>query len=424
MNYKLYDLFSAGHPVVTDSRRVTRGAIFFALKGERFDGNAYAAAALADGAVAAVVDDSKTAVDERFILVPDVLKTLQALARHHRRQLAIPVLAITGSNGKTTTKELVSRVLSRRFAVSTTRGNLNNHIGVPLTLLSIPPGAEFAVVEMGANHRGEIASYCAVAEPDYGLITNIGKAHLEGFGGEAGIRLGKGELFDYLSRTGGTAFYLEESGALCEMAAGRTELTAYGYSTGALEVLPSENGLLTLRYRDRTIHTHLAGDYNRFNVAAALAVGEYFEVPPAEAIAAVESYVPDNFRSQRMETGRNILYLDAYNANPSSMTAALDNFSSVNEAGYRKVLILGDMLELGEYAGTEHRAILEKVVASGFDEVYLVGEVFSAAGGGKYNVFSRVEELTEYLKEHPVRQSIILIKGSRGIRLEELVPVL
>ena len=424
MNYKLYDLFSAGHPVVTDSRRVTRGAIFFALKGERFDGNAYAAAALADGAVAAVVDDSKTAVDERFILVPDVLKTLQALARYHRRQLAIPVLAITGSNGKTTTKELITKVLSQRFRVSATQGNLNNHIGVPLTLLSIPPGAEFAVVEMGANHRGEIASCCAVAEPDYGLITNIGKAHLEGFGGEAGIRLGKGELFDYLSRTGGTAFYPEESGALREMAAGRTELTACGYSTGALEVLPSENGLLTLRYRDRTIHTHLAGDYNRFNVAAALAVGEYFEVPPAEAIAAVESYVPDNFRSQRMETGRNILYLDAYNANPSSMTAALDNFSSVNEAGYRKVLILGDMLELGEYAGAEHRAILEKVVASGFDEVYLVGEVFSAAGGGKYNVFSRVEELTEYLKEHPVRQSIILIKGSRGIRLEELVPVL
>ncbi len=421
MIFKLYDLFAAGHPVVTDSRKVVPGAIFFALKGGNFDGNAYAADALEAGAAAAVVDDPQVAVDERFIVIPDVLKALQALARHHRRTLDIPVLAITGSNGKTTTKELIHRVLSTRFKVSATQGNLNNHIGVPLTLLAIAPGTEFAVVEMGANHRGEIAAYCAVAEPDYGLITNVGKAHLEGFGSEAGVRQGKGELFDYLARTDGTAFYLAESEALGEMAAARPGLTAYGYSADALTVMPSENGLLTLKYGNRLIHTQLAGDYNRFNVAAALAVGDYFEVDPAEAVAAVESYAPDNHRSQRIETERNILYLDAYNANPSSLAAALENFSSTDEPGYRKVLILGDMLELGAYAEAEHRAILEKIEELGFEEVYLVGEVFSALDK---NAFPTVGKLAEYLTQNPVTQSVILIKGSRGIRLEELVPVL
>ncbi len=425
MIYKLYDLFAAGHPVVTDSRKVVPGSIFFALRGDRFDGNAYAAAALEAGAAAAVADDPKAAGvepgDERYFVVQDVLRTLQALARHHRRELAIPVLAITGSNGKTTTKELIHRVLSTRFRVSATQGNLNNHIGVPLTLLSIPPGTEFAVVEMGANHRGEIASYCAVAEPDYGLITNVGKAHLEGFGGEEGVRAGKGELFDYLTRTDGTAFYLADNQALSEMAAARPGLAEYGYSADTLIVIPSKNGLLTLRYGEKLIRTNLAGDYNRFNVAAALAVGDYFEVDPAEAVAAVESYTPDNHRSQRIETQRNILYLDAYNANPSSLAAALDNFAAADEPGYRKVLILGDMLELGEYAEAEHRAILERAGALGFEEVYLVGERFLSLDK---NAFPTVGKLAEYLTQNPVTQSVILIKGSRGIRLEEIVPVL
>jgi UDP-N-acetylmuramoyl-tripeptide--D-alanyl-D-alanine ligase len=422
--FRVYDLFRSGHPVVTDSRKVTAGAIFFALRGENFDGNTYAAAAVEAGAAAAVVDDPKAAVDERFIVVPDTLKALQALARHYRRELAIPVLAITGSNGKTTTKELISRVLSRRFRVSATRGNLNNHIGVPLTLLAIPPDAEFAVVEMGANHRGEIASYCAVAEPDYGLITNIGKAHLEGFGGEAGIRAGKGELFDWLNDTGGSAFFLADSQPLNEMVAERAELKAYDYSADVLEVLPAENGLLTLRGGGRTIRTGLAGDYNRFNVAAALAVGEFFEVAPEAAIEAIESYVPDNNRSQRVVTARNILYLDAYNANPSSMMAALANFQDTHEPDYKKALILGDMLELGEYAEAEHCKILEQVKSLGFSELYLVGEQFSALGGQSYKTFPTVEKLAETLSAHPLSGRVILIKGSRGIGLEKITELL
>jgi UDP-N-acetylmuramoyl-tripeptide--D-alanyl-D-alanine ligase len=365
------------------------------------------------------------AVDERYWVESDVLGALQALARHHRRQLGIPVLAITGSNGKTTTKELLSRVLSQRFRVSTTKGNLNNHIGVPLTLLSMTPDTEFAVVEMGANHRGEIASYCAVAEPDYGLITNIGKAHLEGFGGEAGIRKGKGELFDYLSRTGGTAFYLAESDALNEMAAERPELTAYGFLAEALETVSSEGSLLNLRYGSRIIRTNLLGDYNRYNVAAALAVGEYFEVEPSEAVEAIESYVPDNNRSQRIKAGNNILYLDAYNANPSSMAAALENFAKTSEQGYEKALILGDMRELGPYAEEEHRKVIGLLREWGFTEVYLVGEVFLKMNDRNgYRSFADTAGLSAYLEQHPLKQHVILIKGSRGMQLESLVPVL
>ena len=424
MIYKLHDIYQAGHSVETDSRKVVPGVMFFALKGEHFDGNAYAARALEAGAVCAVVDDPKVAVDSRYYVVRDVLQALQAIARLHRRTLEIPVLAITGSNGKTTTKELVSRVLAKRFNVSTTKGNLNNHIGVPLTLLSIAPGTEFAVVEMGANHRGEIASYCAVAEPDYGLITNIGKAHLEGFGGETGIRKGKGELFDYLARTDGTAFYLSESEDLSEMAAERPGLTAYGFSSSVLDVLPAENSLLTLRYADRPIHTQLVGDYNRYNVAAALAIGEYFEIDTAAAIEAIGSYVPENNRSQRTITGRNTLYMDAYNANPSSMSAALDHFAGVEEPDCEKALILGDMRELGDYAEAEHRAILDKIRSHGFSRVYLTGPVFGSVGNGEYPAFPTATELAEFLREFPIQKCVVLIKGSRGIRLEEIIPLL
>ena len=422
MIYKLYDIYQGGHPVVTDSRKAVPGAMFFALKGGNFDGNAYAAAALDAGAVCAVVDDPKIAADNRYIVVPDVLKALQGMARLHRRSLEIPVLAVTGSNGKTTTKELVSRVLAKQFKVSATQGNLNNHIGVPLTLLSIEPGTEFAVVEMGANHRGEIASYCTVAEPDYGLITNIGKAHLEGFGGETGIRRGKGELFDWLARTGGTAFYPLESDALHEMAEERPDLTAYGFSVNALEAVPSGDNLLTINYDDRSIRTRLVGGYNISNVAAALAVGEYFEVDPAAAVEAIESYAPDNHRSQRIDTERNIVCMDAYNANPSSMAAALENFAGAEEVGYGKVLILGDMRELGDYAAGEHRMLLDRIETLGFKEVCLAGPLFEAANGGRFRAFPDAEALSEYLRQNPLYKRIILVKGSRGIGLETLLP--
>ena len=424
MIYELYDIYQAGHPVTTDSRRVAPGDLFFALKGGNFDGNAYAGLALDAGAVCAVVDDPQVAVDERYMVVPDVLKALQGMARLHRRSLEIPVLAITGSNGKTTTKELVSRVLAKRFQVSTTRGNLNNHIGVPLTLLSIEPGTEFAVIEMGANHLGEIASYCTIAEPDYGLITNIGKAHLEGFGSEVGIRRGKGELFEYLARTGGTAFYSAESEDLQQMAGDLPSLSAYAFSAEALEVLPEKDNLLTLDYGKTRIRTQLVGDYNKYNVAAALAIGEYFEVDPAAAVEAIESYAPDNNRSQRIETARNIVYLDAYNANPSSMSAALDNFRTISDPEREKVLILGDMRELGNYAAQEHRSLLDRIENSGIEKVYLAGPLFEKVNENRFKAFPDTKTLSEYLAEHPVDKSIILVKGSRGIGLEILLPLL
>jgi len=424
MHYKLYDIYQSGHPVTTDSRNVAPQSLFFALKGDRFDGNAYAAGALEAGASYAVVDDPKIAVDDRYILVPDTLKALQSIARLHRRNLDIPVLAITGSNGKTTTKELVSRVLGKRFKVSTTRGNLNNHIGVPLTLLSIEPGTEFAVVEMGANHQGEIASYCRIAEPDYGLITNIGKAHLEGFGGEPGIRQGKGELFDWLRRTEGIAFYPTDSQPLKEMVTIRPQLTAHGFSASALKKLPAQNNMLSLEYAGYPLHTHLAGDFNIHNIAAALAIGEYFEVDTADSISAIESYVPDNLRSQRIVTKHNILFMDAYNANPSSMSASLDYFSRIDEPGYKKMLILGDMRELGRYTEQEHRAVLHQIGRNGFTDVYLVGEQFQSVNDGLYKSFATVETLAEYLREHPVNKRVILIKGSRSIRLDEIEPFL
>ncbi|MCD8186713.1 MAG: UDP-N-acetylmuramoyl-tripeptide--D-alanyl-D-alanine ligase, partial [Rikenellaceae bacterium] len=401
MHFALYDLYRSGHPVITDSRKVPAGALFFALRGDHFDGNAYAAAALEAGAAFAVVDDPKIIRDDRYILVPDTLRALQSVARIHRRNLGIPVLAITGSNGKTTTKELVSRVLAERFQVSATRGNLNNHIGVPLTLLSMKPDTEIAVIEMGANHPGEIAAYCKIAEPDFGLITNIGKAHLEGFRGPAGIRRSKGELFDWLRRTGGTAFYPVESEALREMIAARPHLTAYSYDTFELQPHSGRDNLLSVRYAGEVIHTHLAGDYNLQNIAAALAVGRYFEIRPRDMISAIESYIPENQRSQRMKTDQNILYLDAYNANPSSMSAALENFSNVEEAGYPKVLVLGDMLELGEFAEKEHAEILDRVYRLAFTEVFLVGRLFAAANRYGYKTFETFEKLAEYLRDHP-----------------------
>lgn len=418
--FKLYDIYRHNPVVCTDTRQLTPGALFFALKGENFDGNRYAASALEAGASCCVVDDPAVAVNDRYVLVNDVLTTLQSLARHHRRQLGIPVLAITGSNGKTTTKELVSRVLAKRFRIAMTQGNLNNHIGVPLTLLSIMDCVELAIVEMGANHQGEIAFSCSLAEPDYGLITNIGKAHLEGFGGVEGIKKGKGELFDYLMRTDGMAFYLQDSEPLSEMIEIRPGLMATGYSAEGMEVLPTEDNVLAFRVDGRTIRTNLVGDYNRYNIAAALAVARYFEVPMDMAVEAIESYVPDNGRSQRKVTARNVLYMDAYNANPSSMHAAVENFVSSSEEGKTKMLVLGDMRELGEYADDEHRSVLKAVENAGFGEVCLVGEIFSRVNTNPaYHTFTSQEELAGYLREHPVCDRVILVKGSHGIHLEK-----
>lgn len=419
---ELYDLF-CNHPhIATDSRRIETGALFFALHGETFNGNHYAAAALDAGAAIAVIDDPHTldsvpdAQRARYFLVPDTLTALQQLAALHRQTLGIPILAITGSNGKTTTKELIGRVLNRKFRTAVTQGNFNNHIGVPLTLLAMDRTVELGVVEMGASHCGEIAQLCAIAQPDFGLITNIGKAHLEGFGGIDGVMRGKGELLDYLSLHHGTAFYLQQNEYLTQMVCQRPTLHALPYSTTELTSC-EESEFLRTTWNHRQIHTHLVGAYNLNNLAAALTVGTYFNVSPEDIVAAIEGFKPDNNRSQKRISAHNTLILDAYNANPSSMRAALENFAQ-EHSSQPKVVILGDMRELGSYAATEHQAIVTLLQQQHITEAYLVGEHFTQAGSSFYTTFPHADALNLYLQTHPLHDRLILIKGSRSMKLE------
>ena len=411
---KLYELFTASAGVTTDSRKIEVGALFFALHGASFDGNNYAIAALEQGASAAVIDrkdilEVNADYAERLFLVDDTLEALQSLAREHRRRLAIPIVAIAGSNGKTTTKELVSRVLAEKFEVSTTKGNLNNHIGVPLTLLAMSNETEFGVVEMGASAQGEIALLCSIAEPNYGILTNIGLSHLEGFGGVEGIRKGKGELFDHLNEIGGRAFVPEEDATLCAMAAKREDLAVEYYSRAIAEGFKS----------------NLTGDYNRFNIAAAVEIGRYFGVADERIAEAILSFSPDNNRSQAVKTERNQLVVDCYNANPSSMEVALDNIATM-EAEH-KVLILGDMLELGEWSEEAHINILRK--ADGIAKrIILVGKEFAKAHTivgeeleSEYALYPTTAEALAALDKEPISDSLVLLKGSRGIKLESLI---
>ena len=412
-NEKLYEVFINSVGVTTDSRKIEVGALFFALHGASFDGNDYAIAALEQGASAAVIDrkdilDNNPDYAARLLLVEDTLQALQALSCEHRRRLAIPIVAIAGSNGKTTTKELVSRVLAERFDVSTTKGNLNNHIGVPLTLLAMNGETELGVVEMGASAQGEIALLCSIAEPNYGILTNIGLSHLEGFGGVEGIRKGKGELFDHLDKIGGRAFVPQEDATLCAMAAERENLAVEYYTRTIAEGFKS----------------NLTGDYNRFNIAAAVEVGRYFDVADERIAEAILSFSPDNNRSQAVKTERNQLVVDCYNANPSSMEVALDNIATM-EAEH-KVLILGDMLELGEWSKEAHLNILRK--ADGVAEkIILVGKEFatayhaSEALTAKYALYPTTAEAVAALEQNPISDSLILLKGSRGIKLEILI---
>ena len=411
---QLYNLFIASTGVTTDSRKIEPGAIFFALHGASFDGNDYAVQSLEKGASVAVIDSEEVLRNnpdyaERLVLVEDTLLALQMLAREHRRALAIPIIAIAGSNGKTTTKELVSRVLAEKFEVSTTKGNLNNHIGVPLTLLAMDAETEFGVVEMGASAQGEIALLCSIAEPNYGILTNIGLSHLEGFGGKEGIRKGKGELFDHLDKNGGRAFVPQEDATLCDMACEREDMAVEYYSRTIAEGFES----------------NLTGDYNRYNIAAAVEVGRYFGIDDRHIAEAILSFTPNNNRSQAVKTERNSLVVDCYNANPSSMEVALDNISTMEAE--RKVLILGDMLELGQWSEEAHQNILRK--ADGVaDEVILVGGEFAKAYAtvGKelecsYALYPSTAEALTALEKNPLRNALILLKGSRGIKLEILI---
>lgn len=414
--------------VTTDSRALKGGEMFFALKGENFDGNDYALSALQKGAAWAVVSRAELAgSDPRIIVVDDTFKALRDLAIYHRKQLRIPVLGLTGTNGKTTTKNLIEAVLASKFRVVATKGNLNNDLGVPLSVLSIDPQAEIAVIEMGASHPGDIDTLVEVSQPDYGLITNVGKAHLLGFGSFEGVKKTKGELYRYLgSKVGSTIFINEDDADLKEMSAG-LPCHFYGYGVdydGAkvLEISPEEPYLRLQFPSGETVQTQLVGSYNALNVLAALAVGEFFGVPREDAIGAVEIFCPSNKRSQMVHTEHNTLILDAYNANPSSMAAAIDNFALIHSP--RKLALLGDMRELGADSVLEHAKIIDKLYQKGLQAV-LVGEEFrKALGPGAEETgvwFPSSEVLRDFLSEMKLEGALILIKGSRGIEMEKVV---
>ena len=459
---RLYSAFLECGKVTTDSRAISGGEMFFGLKGDNFDGNEYALKALEAGSRYAVVDESSTAAtsgDPRVIVVPDTLVALQALARHHRENTFIDgkrltVIGLTGTNGKTTTKELITRVLSVKYKVTSTQGNLNNDIGVPLSVLNINSQTQLAVIEMGANHPDDIEKLVKVCEPDYGLITNVGKAHLLGFGSFEGVKKAKGKLYDYISEHGGSIFLNADDENLVAMAAERKGLKVIEYGIGYWNalVLPSDAEHPFVRMAipdsvaslvaepveatDRTenllgLETHLAGSYNANNIAAAIAVGLHFGVSLEDAIQAVSEYIPKNNRSQLEKTERNILIEDAYNANPTSMAAALENLATVQAP--LKAAMLGDMRELGEESVAEHIAILKKVLSMHLDLVCLVGEEFRKAleevtepveETSNTKWFLTSDDLVAWLKENPVSDHTILIKGSRGIRMEKILPEL
>ncbi|PWJ59607.1 UDP-N-acetylmuramoyl-tripeptide--D-alanyl-D-alanine ligase [Dyadobacter jejuensis] len=426
----LYDTYIQHPQVFTDTRKIQVNGLFFALKGVSFDGNQYAHKALEDGAAYAIVDDPSIVQDERYLLVEDVLTALQDLARHHRKTFNFPVLALTGSNGKTTTKELLHKVLSMKYNTYATEGNLNNHIGVPLTLLAIQNKKhELAVIEMGANHQGEIAMLSNIAMPTHGLITNIGKAHLEGFGGIQGIKKGKGELLDYLSKKKGTIFVNSKHEDTMEMVSKRRafgEIVFFGSETSPShpELLRSSPVVAYKSNNGKMIETHLPGTYNFDNISAALAVAKYFEVTDEDANEAVGQYQPDNNRSQIVHKGSNTIIMDAYNANPSSMQAALQNFENLEAP--RKIVILGDMYELGPDSDAEHRALGEALANFHFDTVILTGQHMQQALPAlpKAYYFPDKFSLHNWVMDNPQNNTFFLIKGSRGMALESILALL
>lgn len=430
---QLYPTFLQ-HPIIcTDSRNCPKGSMFFALKGDNFNANAFAITALENGCAVAVVDEPQYAIDERFILVDNVLKSLQDLATYHRKQFSIPVIGITGTNGKTTSKELIASVLAEKYNVLFTQGNLNNHIGVPLTLLQLNQEHEIAVIEMGANHQGEIKVLAEIACPDYGIITNVGKAHLEGFGSFEGVMNTKAELYDYIASSGQIIFINADNEFLTKMAEKSTILKADkyvdytqneqkkdAYVTGKLISCSPflEMECSTEKSAVFQIKTKLIGSYNAENVLSAVAIGHYFKLNNSEIKTGLENYVPKNNRSQLTITERNQIVVDAYNANPTSMRAAILNFAQMNVAD--KVLILGDMFELGKDSDSEHQAIVELLKQNGFKNVLLVGQDFKNTQN-PYTCFENSDALASLLEKEPISGSFILLKGSRGVKLEKVL---
>jgi len=439
---ELYEIYKQYPSITTDTRNHIANSIFFALKGENFDGNTYIGQALEKDCAYAIGDDPNLPKNNhRIIPVENVLQTLQELARFHRRTLKIPVIGITGSNGKTTTKELIAAILSSKYNVLYTQGNLNNHIGVPLTLLSMTKKHDIAVVEMGANHPGEIEELAAIAEPDYGLITNVGKAHLEGFGSFENVIKTKSELYHFIERTGGKIFINQDNpylnavpvsakkfyyGTQPEIPVGREPMCSPLYG----KIIESDSPFLVLKWfigkQDYKVKTQLIGNYNFENVLAAVAIGIYFNIEPDKICEALTNYSPQNNRSQLLETSKNHLIIDAYNANPTSMLASLENFSKMKTSP--KAVILGDMKELGKESASEHQKILDFIDKNQFERVFLCGEIFSGLSKRKYlsfgkcrTLFPHVDQLIEHLKNEELKGYYILIKGSRGIKLEKVI---
>lgn len=440
---RLYVQYLKSRQVTTDSRNITPGCIFFAFKGETFDGNAFASKALENGAALCVISDAQYCVDDRCIVVDDVLMTLQALAHYHRMQLTIPFIGITGTNGKTTTKELVNAVLSTKYRTHATSGNFNNHLGVPLTLLSIPSDCEIAIIEMGANHPGEIDALCRIAEPDMGLITNVGKAHLAGFGSFEGVVHTKTELYRSLYQRfaqgrawnmKGTLFVNADNEILMEQSAlanpqGKMPIITYGSQNAAVVKgsLVGSNPYMKF-YTEQgdnvyTIQSQLLGNYNFDNAMAAVAVGSYFNVPMFDIKEAIETYEPANKRSQYKQTERNVLFLDCYNANPSSMKVATDNFASLQMN--HKMVFLGGMKELGADSEKEHRSLVEKLLGCDFEQIVLVGEEFHFAESFDRVIwFATSTDAKAYCEAHPISGATILLKGSNSNKMWILEDVL
>ena len=422
----LYDLFIHNPQITTDSRNCPKGSIFFALKGDKFDGNQYAGKALASGCVYAVIDNPDYYIGERTILVDNVLKTLQQLAHHHRKVLGLPIIGITGTNGKTTTKELLAAVLSTKFNLLYTEGNFNNHIGVPLTLLRLTHDHEMAVIEMGASHPGDIKELVDIVHPNYGIITNVGRAHLEGFGSFEGVIRTKGELYDYIRRSKGKIFIKKENEYLQSIAKGIEQIT-YGNGDDAFASgqVVSCDPFLVFNWKQQgklhTVETHMIGSYNLDNVLAAVAVGRFFKIPAERISRAIAAYEPTNNRSQFEKTENNELIIDAYNANPSSMKVALDNF--ITMPVQPKAIILGDMRELGPTSDELHAEVVEQIKKGQFDKVFLCGEHFSKVGK-EFSPFATTEAMTEELRRQPLKGYHILIKGSHSMGLEKLADIL
>jgi len=424
----LYKLFCQ-HPVIcTDSRNIKPDSIFFALKGENFNGNEFAESALKEGAEYAVIDEENYKISNRFILVENVLETLQQLAVYHRVKINLPVIGITGTNGKTTTKELMAAVLKKKFKVVATSGNFNNHIGVPLTVLGISKDTEIAIIEMGANHIGEISALCNISKPGFGIITNIGKAHLVGFGSIEAIIKAKAELYKFISNNEGLVFVNSDNNTLKQLAKYLQKVT-YGTSensncrTKIISSDPFVEILWNSGFGDVSIKSNLVGKYNFENILAAICVGDYFNVKIENIAQAIEEYIPQNNRSQFINTKKNKIFLDAYNANPSSMEAAIRNFAELDFKN--KILIIGDMLELGDESLSEHRNILELIRKLGFDNVFLIGaEFYEANKNSGHKIFPKTEDAMQWFEANRLENATIFIKGSRGIKLEPLIKVL